>query len=306
MSTQLDVPEARPFRLSWRRRVARIAIVVSFGVAVACRSGNNLIEELRTRESREGLALIRPHSNWFAIVSFEKGGYIVRNPRGLASAWIATGGNLVAWNTPAEPVLKPCDGVTTIETMTGKLVRQIPGQLLYVRTMAISPDGLRVAFDGSYIPSVTTGSSGSRENGTGMHYLDVETGRLSSVPIESTHAEDEMSWSPSGEAFTYANGNRIYILDVSTGAPKLIGHGQNPTWSPDGQWITFRSMDDWAMAVNPVTLESKKLLPDNKILGAVHWSPDSQYVLVSEAVGALSNILHWRSPIWGPVAELVS
>jgi len=171
--------------------------------------------------------------------------------------------------------------------------------------MAISPDGLRVAFDGSYIPSVTTGSSGSRENGTGMHYLDVETGRLSSVPIESTHAEDEMSWSPSGEAFTYANGNRIYILDVSTGAPKLIGHGQNPTWSPDGQWITFRSMDDWAMAVNPVTLESKKLLPDNKILGAVHWSPDSQYVLVSEAVGALSNILHWRSPIWGPVAELV-
>ena len=102
----------------------------------------------------------------------------------------------------------------------------------------------------------------------------------------------------------YSIGSRIYLLDVSKGVSKAIADGRDPTWSPDGAWIAFRSIDGWAMVVSPVTFASRRLL-GHRILGSVHWSPDSKYVFVSEPVGLISNILNGRSPIIGPSAELV-
>lgn len=291
----------------WGKYIACSAVAITLCTTVSCRkNSSDLIAELKTREMGEGLALIRTYSNWFMIVSFEKGAYSVRNPRGLASAWIAEGGDLVAWNIPAYPVPRACDGATTIETLTGKLLRQVPGKILYLQTMAVSADGLRVAFDGTYIPKMAGPSAhAALQTPAGIHYLNVQTGSLSTVSSESNQSQDSISWSPAGGAFTYADAGRIHILDVSTGASRSIGSGHNPTWSPDGHWIAFRSTDGWATAVNPASLQSNRLLPDSKILGAVHWSPDSRYVLVSEPISIISNILQWRSPIGGPIAELV-
>lgn len=303
--------EPEPTVSSWQRRIRLSAAVIALGFAEACQTNSDLAAELRTRDVQEGLAVIRTRfpSNWFEIVSFDRGEYSVPNPRGLSSVWIAQGDDLVAWNVPRQPVAQPCDGLTTIETMGGESVRQLPGRILYLQTMAVSADGHRVAFEGTYIPAAKTAPANHdrlfREGG--IHYLDIQAGTALTISTVSNPSEDstEISWSPGGDAFTYTSGNRIYIFDVSTGASQAIAYGQNPTWSADGQWLAFRSSDGWATAINPVTHVSKRLLPDHKILGAVHWSPDSQYVLVSEAVGVISNILRWRSPGGPSSGELV-
>jgi len=287
-------------------------IVLPASIVLACHSRNELREELRTRGSNDGLAIIRPRTNWFEIVSFTAGVYNVRNPRGLSSAWIAQGGQFVAWNIHPRPGgrIDSCPSATTIETVTGDLIWQVPGSITNIRAMALSPDGQRLAFEGTYASvgmPISEALSKPVTQTTGLHYVDHQNGRVVRVSLhpEAQYSSGWISWSPSSDAFAYANVNRIYVLYLSTGISKFIGDGQNPTWSPDGKGIAFKSRDGWPTVIDPVTLVSRRLPSQHRILGAVHWSPNSEYVLVSESLSSVSNLLNWRSPIFGPSAELV-
>lgn len=247
--------------------------------------------ELKVRQSNEGLAVVCMNGHWFQVVSFASDAYPVPlQLRKNSSAWIAQGGHLVAWNVHSVPS-GPCEGATTVNTMEGEFWAQVPGRLINPRTIAVSADGRRIAFDGTYMPS----SSKPSEESIGVSYLDVQSGTVVKVSSGSASSDSgALSWSPAGDALAYGNGNQIYILGVSSGISRSIARGFDPTWSPDGQWISFRSLDGSAIAINPVTLAEKRLLP-YKILGAVHWSPDAEYVFVTEAVGIVQTILHFRS-----------
>lgn len=272
------------------RGIYAVVLVVALWTTSCLPNSNSLVAELRARESNEGLAVVCMSGYWFQIISFASGAYPVPvHLRKNSSAWIAQGGDLVAWNVHAVPS-GPCEGTTTVNTMGGELLRQIPGRIVNLRTMAVSADGRRIAFDGTY-----TSSAKPLEESVGVRYLDIQSGTVVKVSSDSSPTgSGTLSWSPAGDALTYGNGNQIYVLDISTGTSKPIEHGYDPTWSPDGQWITFRSIDGSAIATNPVSLARKKLLP-YKILGAVHWSPDGEYVFVTEEVGIGQTILHLQS-----------
>ena len=94
-----------------------------------------------------------------------------------------------------------------------------------------SPDGRRLAFvRRSAIWTV-------RPDGRDARFL-------AAVPF----APRRISWSPSGSAIAYSDGNEIQLVDVATGFTKQVatgvGGGLEPTWSPDGSHLVFTSYRD--------------------------------------------------------------
>ncbi len=280
-------------------------VVLLLGASCACNTNGDLIAELRKRELSEGLGLVRLHSNLFIVVSFGKGAYSVSNPRGLAAARMAPGGELIAGNVPAYPTPRDCDGVTTIENLSGEVVREIPGRILYAPVVAVSRDGGRVAFNGAWVIPTIGKSNASHSTSKHLQYVDTGTGLSSTIDADPNGVQAEINWSPRGDLIAYGVDDDIYVENASTSAAKAIGKGRNPTWSPDGEEVAFRSPDGLATAVRLSTNRARVLVPGHKILGSVHWSPDSRYILVSEAVSVLSNVLHGRSLFSGTIAELV-
>lgn len=275
-------------RLIQRLIQTLIAVTVSF--SVGCRSTSGLLNELKARESTEGLAVVCLMSSRFEIVSFSQGPYLLaKHPK--ASAWISESGDLVVWNVHTAPPGR-CEGATSIETLNGDLVKRLPMRIVNPSTMGISSESHSLAFDGrSFAQDGSPSASDKLNRVSYLHFLN--SGTVTTVSAESSVADSgTLGWSPSGRSLTYGSGKRIYVLDLSTGESTVIADGYNPTWSPDGRWITFRSTDGWAMAIDPVSMARKKLLP-NKILGAVHWSPDSRYVFVTEPVGLVQIVLRW-------------
>ena len=95
-------------------------------------------------------------------------------------------------------------------------------------------------------------------------------------------ADPGLSWSPDERYFVYSSSGRIYTYDVERHVSQLLCEGMNPRWAPDGKWVTFRSVDGQACLVEPMHGELRKLMENRRIRGALHWSPDSQYVFFSE------------------------
>lgn len=90
-------------------------------------------------------------------------------------------------------------------------------------------------------------------------------------------------------ALDRAHSNKIASIDVRTGAHHLLGEGETPKPSPDGQWIAFTKNVDkarqlWLMRSNGT--EARKLA-QLKSLGVykynfdLQWSPDSRHIALS-------------------------
>jgi WD40 repeat protein len=113
----------------------------------------------------------------------------------------------------------------------------------------------------------------------------------------SADGVNAISWSPDGRSFADDYQGRIYVFDLSGKPARVIGFGSNPSWSPDGHWIAFRSADGMAYAVDPTTQRGQYLFGRRRTFSGVHWAPDSRYVMLSERLGLLSNLLYFRNPL---------
>src|SRR6202012_1163203 len=99
----------------------------------------------------------------------------------------------------------------------------------------------------------------------------------------------------------------IYVYDLRSSDSKKIARGYNPTWSPNGRWVSFRSSNGAGALLRrsgPVDTRLAGLFSSIKLLGQVIWSPDSRYILVAEPSGPIENILAGQSPL-GPTGKMV-
>lgn len=188
------------------------------------------------------------------------------------------------WCDPhPQPIFKSVMGVYSVRDKTWNQY----GDFKIVGSAAFSPDGKRIAFDG------TKGCS--RVNcDAGLMILDLETGQMTSVPgpgYKSVFWRNQLSWSPDGRFLAVSADSpgygRITVIEVATGETKTIAEGTDPSWSPKGDWIAY-ALTVQCMVIHPDGTGARSVLDKERkwmkytLDGPILWSPDGRRLLLNQ------------------------
>jgi len=289
-NTSMDVP----YRLT--RMQFLFSLLGGLPGTALCQPSSGLARELQQRFANEGLALVRIRDNWMGFF-IGGGNTITRNPKGNSVAWFSANGDFVAWwilNSPV--IIHSCPGSIAVAGRDGRLLWQLPGGFRgggeLIQTLGLSQDGRRVAL---YAENVS-GQRAAHVIGPvdlSLQWVDITTMKMVQIS-EPSRADDvgSISWAPNGNSFVFDRAGKIFIYDLASHRTLAVADGRDPTWSPDGKQIAFRTEEGRAVAINPTTLEKKAFLGNRKILSAVQWSPDSRYVLATEPASTVDKVTH--------------
>ena len=123
----------------------------------------------------------------------------------------------------------------------------------------------------------------------------------------------EPTWKPDGTQIVFAgieqsdsSGNNHHIYTINAEGGQLVeipldGSNHSPSWSPDGEWLTFRKDGNLAI-MHPDGSELAMLWQNDSensyCAGKAQWSPDSQNVVLSMYVGDCEASLSRDREIW--------
>jgi len=252
---------------------------------------HSLVQELRRKAETEGLGLIRVLNFRSDEITFEP---MKRQQRDPFSWWYLMtnvsspeGSSIIGiydrlesgrkWNHPSP------------EDLLAGRVKQLPagivavdprGNEIWNRPVAFHVDDLAISADGHKV--ALQGKEGLACLSVGSNELRI----VDSAAGESHFMSGRIAWSPSGDRIVYERDGKILVLDLASKQSKQLAAGFDPSWSPDGRWIAFRSPESSGVLMSPSGNESKVVLPGKKLSGALRWSPDSEYLLCSESDAA--------------------
>jgi WD40 repeat protein len=275
-------------RGTWVRAIAVVIGAALLMMVSACSvADRNLVRELRHKGREHGLGLIRvlnfrsdeitfepmnrqqrdPFSWWYLMthVSSPDGSAVIAIYDRLESRKDGQDFSLDDRRAGREKRLPP--GVVLVDPY-GNEIWNRPVEF-HVDNLAISADVDKVALQGK--EGLAYLSVGSNE----LHVVDPSAG-------ESHFMSGRIAWSPAGDQIVYERDGKILVLDLASKQSKQLASGFDPSWSPDGRWIAFRSPEGFGVVMSPFEKESRVVLPGKKLSGALRWSPDSEYLLCSE------------------------
>jgi len=145
-----------------------------------------------------------------------------------------------------------------------------------------SPDSQWMTF-ASYPQDVDWDSAGP--HAVEIWKLHVETGDIVRLS-DNDYMDSDPFFSPDGTQIAYmsaADGYpRVFVMDVATGKSQLTTptyYGDNPKWSPDGEWIAFETM--WYDATEGATYPNVVIVrADGTLEQPVAFGPASRTSLV--------------------------
>jgi dipeptidyl aminopeptidase/acylaminoacyl peptidase len=148
------------------------------------------------------------------------------------------------WEIRFEWIDKYTTSSLILEDLTGKEPRRTFGTFYGAdNTLSWSPDQQWVAFT-AYDPTLDT-SQGSFPAEIWM--VNIPTGDVKRLS-HNTYLDSDPFFSPDGTQIAYMSAAdgfpRVYVMDVATGESRLLTpdqYGDNPKWSPDGQWIAYEA-----------------------------------------------------------------
>ena len=192
---------------------------------------------------------------------------------------------------------------------------------------AISRDGVLIAFElSSNRPSHWT-LGVAHSDGSGLHeYADVASpssicwsndksklalnaadpkqpnGDLLIVPLDAKATQQfdaggsltSQCWSPDDKQIVYGIGKSIRIYDLGQKKWRELTKGENPAWSPDGDWIAFYR-DGAYYATHPSGRDEKVLFRKKGHGGGPWWSPDGMLVAYMVHGGRDGNWMGFES-----------
>jgi len=247
---------------------------------------------MREEVLRSGLAIGYIGGSAMEVYRFGETPLMLENylgPCRICPGQFSADGRLIVWQL-VRPYWKEGQPSLVVTTVEGKPVNEWWGQLdaLDIKLgSALSPDRSMIALDlRSYRPGATN---------TGLQYVRLGSDKriiLERQPQENElEASETLGWSPDSKRIVFSRHGRITSINIDTGERIDVASGVDPSWSPDGHWISFTSPDHRPMLLDPTTKVQVSLFGGRPITGTIAWSPDSRYVSFSDAGNSGENLL---------------
>ena len=207
------------------------------------------------------------------------------------------------WNW-TQLVIYPLIGLDTMMPTSRErkvILEEQPDKAKYFRPKW-SPDGKWIAFYRQVAKS--------RGKGTGVYLIPATGGEMRFVAQSDSDHAGRLSWSPDSEELAFVRGQEeatdIYIVSIDTGMVRPFTtdgkENTDPSWSPDGKWISYRSRKDssfrnsfsaWKQSVDDgkvvrtnhrVGLDPLIHSPDGRWIANTGFLPDGQSGFVAARV----------------------
>jgi hypothetical protein len=84
-------------------------------------------------------------------------------------------------------------------------------------------------------------------------------------------------WSPDDKQVVFESEGDVRIGQIGKERAAVLAKGQNPTWSPVGDWIAFCDHGTY-YSLHPGEETPKKLFHRKRATSGLYWSPDARFV----------------------------
>jgi hypothetical protein len=271
-----------PISHQWRAMTLGAAVFVSLALAASCWSQPPLRDRLLIAMETEQLSLIEigmfgkmrtlSFTNpIFKTLKLSDRSYVMgvssTGDRLLIGAQSHTNGYQPEMNDEVD--ITHADGA-----ILAKIQPQIRGMLSFCAEL--SPDGRSIAFGGQFARFDARGVYG-------LHLLTL-SGKIRTL-VETTEARTPLSvgWSKDNRLIVYDLEGQVLLYNLATDRAAALTKGSRPTWSPDGLWIAYRRPEGSAGLIRPDGTDSKLILANVRLGWGLRWSPDSRYLLYTDA-----------------------
>ena len=211
--------------------------------------------------------------------------FIRITPRGIRAespAWSPDGQRLAfAYDNSSSPY----SDIVVVDKDGGNLTYLFEGNHLIrlwgpSSELAWSPDGQQILFS-------TWVSTTSYEWELKLYLLDIESRQAQPLDLQLGKTDMhhfDFAWSARGEVAIESNG-KIYLLNLDTMQLTFLVEGQQPFWTPDGEWLTFRcNSDKWLFCrITPDGQTQEVIFQQQRIrvrnVDSFSWSADGRFIM---------------------------